>query len=185
MTLTPAFFARDPLGVAHDLIGVEILVDGVGGAIAETEAYRADDPASHSFRGPTLRNRAMFGEPGHAYVYLSYGMHWCLNFVCLPGSAVLIRALVPEHGLERMVERRGLEDRRRLCAGPGRLAQALGLDRSHDGLSLFAPPFALKEAGAVPTVARGPRIGITKAADWPWRFGLKDSPYLSKPFPKP
>ncbi|MBE7184308.1 MAG: DNA-3-methyladenine glycosylase [Methylobacterium mesophilicum] len=182
--MTAAFFARDPVTVAHDLIGVAFLVDGVGGTIAETEAYRGDDPAAHSFRGPTLRNRAMFGEPGHAYVYLSYGMHWCVNFVCLPGSAVLIRALVPEKGLERMVERRKLEDRRRLCAGPGRLAQALGLDRSHDGLSLFAPPFALAPRRVVPAVAVGPRIGITKAAEWPWRFGLKDSPFLSKPFPK-
>ena len=124
----------------------------------------------------------MFGPPAHVYIYRSYGIHWCLNFVCLPGSAVLIRALEPQSGLEAMSRRRGLEDPRRLCAGPGRLCQALGLDGSMDGLALERPPFSLSLDRAQGEIVAGRRIGITKAVDNPWRFGLAGSPYLSKRF---
>jgi DNA-3-methyladenine glycosylase len=186
--LPPAVFTLDAVSLARRLIGATLAVDGVGGRIVETEAYRRDDAASHSFRGETLRNRAMFGPIGHAYVYLSYGIHWCLNVVCdaaEPGSAVLIRALEPLWGLERMAGRRGLGDPRRLCAGPGRLAQALGLDLSHDGLDLSQPPFRLTEGDGPPVpLLVGARIGITKAAELPWRFGLAGSRHLSRPFAK-
>ncbi len=172
------------------LIGVTLLVDGVGGRIVETEAYDATDPASHSFRGRTERNAAMFGPPGRAYVYRSYGVHWCLNLVCGSegdGAAVLIRALQPTHGLEAMRARRGLQDERLLCAGPGRLAQALAIDRSLDHHPLDAPPFALlvpAPGSAAPALVAGPRIGISRAADVPWRFGEAGSRYLSRPFPQ-
>jgi DNA-3-methyladenine glycosylase len=179
------FFARSVHEVAPALIGCTLLVDGVGGRIVEAEAYDSEDPASHGFRGETARNRAMFGPPGHAYVYRSYGVHWCLNLVCgregVP-EAVLVRALEPSHGLERMRERRGLEDERLLCAGPGRLCQALGVDAAHDGLRLDAPPFALLATGEDVAVARGPRVGITRAAELPWRYGLAGSPFLSRRF---
>ena len=180
-------FNADSLALARALIGVTLLVDGVGGCIVETEAYDRDDPASHTHRGRTERNASMFGPPAHAYVYRSYGLHWCLNFVCREaghGAGVLIRAIEPLHGLHRMRERRGLEDPHLLCAGPGRVAQALGITRSLDGQALDQPPFDLRPSAALHQVASGPRIGITKAADVPWRFGLAGSRFLSRPFPR-
>lgn len=174
--------------VARRLIGVTVLIDGVGGRIVETEAYDSTEPAAHGFIGLRPHNAALFGPPGHAYVYRSYGIHWCLNFVCREvghGAGVLIRALEPTHGIDRMRERRGLEDLRLLCAGPGRVGQALGVDRGFDGMALDAPPFALLAPPADrPPLALevGPRIGITKAVELPWRFGEKGSRFLSKPF---
>lgn len=174
--------------VARRLVGVTLLVDGVGGRIVETEAYDSTEPAAHSFGGPRPRNAALFGPPGHAYVYRSYGLHWCLNFVCREaghGAGVLIRALEPTHGIARMRERRGLEIARLLCAGPGRVGQALGVDSSFNDMALDAPPFALlaRPNDHPPLeVEVGPRIGISKAIELPWRFGEKGSRYLSKPF---
>ena len=184
MTRLPReFFARSVDEVAPDLIGVTLLVDGVGGTIVEVEAYDQEDPAAHSFRGKTARNASMFGPPGHAYVYRSYGIHWCLNFVCEPeevASAVLVRALEPVRGLDEMRRRRGLEDERLLCAGPGRLCQALGITREHDGLPLDEAPFRLLPRTEEPEIATGPRIGITLAVDRPWRYVLAGSRYLSR-----
>jgi DNA-3-methyladenine glycosylase len=177
------FFARSVHEVAPDLLGVTLLVDGVGGAIVEVEAYDHEDPAAHGYRGRTARNASMFGPPGHAYVYRSYGIHWCLNFVCEEegsASAVLIRALEPTRGLEAMRERRRVEAPRLLCSGPGRLCQALGVTRDHDGLALDEPPFELLERSAEPEIARGPRIGITKAAEQPWRYVVAGSRFLSR-----
>jgi DNA-3-methyladenine glycosylase len=182
--LAPAFFARSVHEVAPRLIGATLLVDGVGGAIVEVEAYDREDPASHGFRGPTRRNRSMFGPPGTAYVYRSYGIHWCLNLVCEEeGSpaAVLVRAVEPGHGVDRMRARRGLNDPRLLCAGPGRVCQALGITGEHDGSPLDAPPFELRAAPAEVEVARGPRVGISRAADLPWRYGRAGSRFLSRP----
>ena len=177
------FFARPVTEVGRDLLGAMLCVEGVGGRVVETEAYDRDDPASHSFRGPTPRNAPMFGAPGHAYVYRSYGMHWCLNLVCLPGSAVLIRALEPVLGLALMRARRGVEAPGLLCAGPGRLTQALGVTLLHNGLPLDAPPFELGVGAGATEIAVGPRIGLTKGIATPWRFGLAGSPFLSRRFP--
>ncbi|NDV88594.1 DNA-3-methyladenine glycosylase [Aurantimonas aggregata] len=184
--LSPEFFRRDAVDVARDLLGTRLLVDGVGGVIVETEAYDHEDPASHSFRGPTARNAAMFGPPGRAYVYRSYGIHWCFNIVCgadQTGSAVLIRALEPLAGLAAMQERRRMEDPRLLCAGPGRLTQALAITADHDGLPLDAPPFRLERGPTPEAIVAGPRIGITQAADIPWRFGIAGSRFVSRRFP--
>jgi DNA-3-methyladenine glycosylase len=183
MSLGREFFARSVHEVAPDLIGVTLLVDGVGGPIVEVEAYDHEDPAAHGYGGRTERNASMFGPPGHAYVYRSYGIHWCLNFVCEQegsASAVLIRALEPSRGLDVMRKRRGVEDPHLLCAGPGRLCQALGLTRDHDGLRLDRPPFELLARTGEPAIAVGLRVGITKAAEQPWRYGLAESPFLSR-----
>ena len=179
------FLARSVHAVAPDLIGAWFGFDGVGGRIVEVEAYHHTDPAAHSFGGRTERNAVMFGPPGFAYVYRSYGIHWCVNFVCEPegsASAVLIRAIEPAAGLTRMRRRRGMQDIRQLCAGPGRLCEALGITRAQNGLALDAPPFELRRPSEPVEVAVGARIGITKAVDHPWRYGLKGSRFVSKPF---
>ena len=183
--LRRAFFDRSVHEVAPDLIGATLLVDGVGGIIVEVEAYHHTDPAAHSYRGPTPRNSVMFGPPGFTYVYRSYGIHWCVNFVCEKAgsaSAVLIRALEPTHGIPAMRRRRGLQDERSLCSGPGKLTEALGITKAHSGLALDAPPIALYARAAKLDVVTGVRIGITKAIDLPWRYGLRGSKFLSKPF---
>jgi DNA-3-methyladenine glycosylase len=177
---------RSPHDVAPELIGAQLYVDGVGGVIVEVEAYDHEDPAAHGFGNRrTERNASMFLGGGHAYVYRSYGVHWCLNFVCGDvgvAGAVLIRALKPTRNVFTMRERRGVDDIRRLCSGPGRLCQALGVTRDHDGLRLDEPPFVLVARPRPVEVVTGPRIGITKAAEKPWRYGLAGSRYVSKPF---
>jgi len=179
------FFARSVHAVAPELIGATLLFKGVGGVIVEVEAYHQSDPAAHSFNGRTARNAVMFGPPGYAYIYRSYGIHWCLNFVCEPAgiaSAVLIRALAPTADLAAMRRRRGVADERLLCSGPGRLCEALGITGADYGLALDAPPFEIFARREEVEVAVGPRIGITRAMEHPWRYGLKDSRFLSKPF---
>ncbi len=178
-------FTSSSEAAARMLIGWTLTVDGVGGRIVETEAYHYSDPASHSFSGPTPRNAVMFGPPGVIYVYRSYGIHWCMNLVCgdEPGSAVLLRAIEPTEGLDVMIARRGRDDPRLLCSGPGRLCQAMGVSIAQNGLKAFEPPFELTPGPAAGVVV-GPRIGITKAVDVPWRFGEAGSRFLSKPFPK-
>jgi len=183
--LKRSFFARSVHDVAPDLIGATLLVDGVGGIIVEVEAYHHTDPAAHSFRGPTRRNSVMFGPPGVAYVYRSYGIHWCVNFVCEKAgsaSAVLIRALQPTHGIPAMRRRRGLHDEQSLCSGPGKLTEALAITEKHNGLALDTSPIALHARANRPDIVAGVRIGITKAVELPWRYGLKGSKFLSKPF---
>ena len=183
--LKRSFFTRNVLEVAPDLIGATLLVDGVGGIIVEVEAYHQSEPAAHSFNGPTPRNLVMFGPPGFSYVYRSYGIHWCVNFVCEKegsASAVLIRALEPTHGIAAMRRRRGLHDERSLCSGPGKLCEALGITIAHSELPLNAPPYALHARVGKPEIVTGLRIGITKAVDLPWRYGLKGSRFLSRRF---
>lgn len=196
--LPPAFYARPVLEVARDLIGCTFLFDGVGGRVVEVEAYRADDPASHSYRGRTRRNAVMFGPPGHLYVYFTYGMHFCVNLVCQEegdGAAVLLRALEPTQGVEAMKERRGTDDSRLLCSGPARLAQALGIAREHDGLPAWQPPAIVlpravedglgpagraERAGREPSIVATPRVGISAATDMLWRFVDAESRLLSR-----
>jgi DNA-3-methyladenine glycosylase len=181
--LTPAFFNRSVHEVAPDLIGTTLLFNGVGGMIAEVEAYHQADPASHSYGGRTPRNVVMFGPAGHIYVYRSYGIHWCVNLVCEPegsAAAVLIRALIPTEGLPKMRRRRGLNDVHDLCSGPGKLCQALGITGEHGGLAISAAPFRLLARSEMVDIAAGVRIGITKAVDEPWRYGLRGSRFLSR-----
>jgi DNA-3-methyladenine glycosylase len=183
--LRRSFFNRSVHEVAPELIGATLLVDGIGGMIVEVEAYHHTDPAAHSYVGRTERNAVMFGPPGYAYVYRSYGIHWCLNFVCEEegsASAVLIRALEPAQGMAAMRRRRGWREKRALCSGPGKLCEALGVTHKHNGLPLDRTPFELRARGEIPDVVSGVRIGITKAADKPWRYGLKGSKFMSKPF---
>jgi DNA-3-methyladenine glycosylase len=182
--LAREFFGRSVHEVAPELIGATLLVDGIGGRLVEVEAYDPSDPASHGYGGRTARNAAMFGSPGQAYVYRSYGIHWCLNLVCDGegvASAVLVRALEPTHGLETMRERRGVEDERLLCAGPGRVCQALGVTRELDGRPLDEPPFELLARRSTPAVAATARIGITRAAELPWRYVEAQSRFISRP----
>jgi DNA-3-methyladenine glycosylase len=177
------FFAHSVHEVAPALVGATLLYDGAGGVIVEVEAYDHEDPAAHGYRGETARNASMFGPPGHAYVYRSYGIHWCLNFVCEAegvASAVLVRALEPTRGLEEMRSRRGLDELRLLCAGPGRLCQALGITRADDGRALDEPPFELLARVDEPELAVGTRIGITQAADRPWRYAIEGSRFVSR-----
>lgn len=190
MDAPPSFidFSQDAPAVARQLIGATFLADGVGGIIVETEAYDQTEPASHSYAGQTPRNRAMFGEPAHLYVYRSYGIHWCVNFTCREsghGAAVLIRAIEPTQGIAVMKARRHNENPRLLCAGPGRLCQALGITREMDGAALSSPRFSLSPAAGNVRIISGARIGISKATDLPWRFGLAGSAYLSRPFRNP
>jgi DNA-3-methyladenine glycosylase len=177
---------RSPHEVAPELIGAQLTVDGVGGIIVEVEAYDHEDPAGHGFRNRrTERNASMFLGGGHAYVYRSYGIHWCLNIVCEDegvAGAVLLRALEPTLGVEEMAARRGVSELRLLCSGPGRLTQALAVTREHDGLRIDRPPFELLPRTATPEIVTGPRIGITKAVDFPWRYGLAGSRFFSRPF---
>jgi DNA-3-methyladenine glycosylase len=182
--LRKSFFGRSVHEVAPDLIGATLLVDGVGGIIVEVEAYHHTDPAAHSYNGRTPRNAVMFGPPGYLYVYRSYGIHWCMNFVCEEegsASAVLLRAIEPTQGLAAMRRRRGLADERQLCSGPGKVCEALGITDRHNGLPLDKAPFELRARDRDYEIASGVRIGITKAADLPWRYGMKGSRFLSKP----
>lgn len=180
------FFAHSVHAVAPELIGATFLFKGVGGIIVEVEAYHHTEPAAHSYTGRTERTAVMFGPPGYAYVYRSYGIHWCVNFVCEAegsASAVLIRAIEPTEGIAAMRRRRGVKDVRQLCSGPGKLCEALGITGAHNGLMLDRPPFELWSRADKPEILSGPRIGITKAAELPWRYGLANSDFLSRRFP--
>ena len=184
--MTTLDFDAPSIEVARALIGASLFVSGVGGRIVETEAYDQSEAASHTFGGPTQRNAVMFGPSGRAYVYRSYGLHWCLNVVCMRarhGAGVLIRAIEPTRGIGAMRERRGLDDLRLLCSGPGRLCQALAVTHAMNGLRFDRPPFRLapRPEDAVVKVASGLRIGISKSRELPWRFVLAGSAFLSKP----
>ncbi len=182
------FFARSSLDVARDLIGCTFVCDGAGGRIVETEAYRQDDPPCHGYRGKTARNEVLFGPPGHLYVYFTYGMHFCSNVACEEdgvAAGVLLRALEPLVGVQRMIARRGIRDPRLLCSGPARLAQALGIGRGHNGLPVWEEPLAFlpREPGDVPAIVTTPRIGVGDDAK-PWRFVDGGSAYLSRRLPR-
>jgi len=181
-TALELFFERPATQVARALIGAEFFLQGTGGVIVETEAYASDDPASHSFKGQSVQNRAMYNSSGSVYVYRSYGIHWCLNFVCLPGSAVLLRAIEPKMGIALMMSRRNINNPLLLSSGPGRLCQALAVNGGLNGRSLMDTPFHLTLPKEPASLSVGTRIGISKAIDLPWRFGLKGSPFLSKRF---
>ena len=183
VSLAREFFSRSAHELGPELLGATLLVDGVGGVLVELEIYEQGDPASHSYRGRTERNASMFWPPGHAYVYRSYGVHWCLNIVCSPvgeASALLVRALEPTHGVERMIERRGVSDRRKLCSGPGKLCRALAVVGEHDGLALDDSPFRVVARKREPEITRSERIGIARARERPWRLCVAGSPYLSR-----
>jgi DNA-3-methyladenine glycosylase len=178
-----SFFDRDVDIVARELIGARFLVDGVGGVIVETESYDASDPASHSFGMRRAEWTAtMFGPPGHAHVYKVYGMHWCLNFVCRVASAVLIRAIEPQYGIEHMIKRRRTGKPQLLCSGPGRLCEALAITKAFDGASLLHAPVSLATRSKRPQIVTGTRIGLTKGREAERRYGLKDSAFLSQKF---
>jgi DNA-3-methyladenine glycosylase len=193
------FFERSVQDVARELIGCELRVGETAGVIVETEAYEESEPACHAYIGKTARNEVLFGPPGHAYVYFSYGIHSLLNFVTEPegcASAVLIRALEPTDGIELMRHRRGRRSRARvgatrftleqLCSGPGKLTEALAVDLSLNGADLGEPPFEISApsgAWSDVEVISGPRIGITKAAELPWRYCVRGSRFVSKPWP--
>ena len=187
LRLGPDFFVRSVHVVARDLVGCRLLFDGVGGTIVETESYERDDPACHAYVGLTDRTEPLFGPPGRAYVYLSYGIHSLLNAVAEPegeAAAVLIRALQPTDGLERMRARRGQRPDGELCSGPGKLTEALGIGLEQNGADLGRDPFLLlPPAGEPPPVVAGPRIGITKAVERPWRFCAAGSAFVSRPRP--
>ena len=183
--LTRSFFSRSVHKVAPDLIGARLLFGGCGGRIVEVEAYHHTDPAAHSYGGMTGRNAVMFGPPGFVYVYRSYGIHWCVNLVCEAegsASALLIRAIEPTDGLAAMRRRRRRSEVRALCSGPGKLCEALGITRAHNGLPIDRAPFELRARDGDAAIVRGPRIGISKAVEKPWRYGLQGSQFLSKPF---
>ena len=187
--LGPGFYARSVHEVARELIGCTLAVNGAAGVIVETEAYDATDPACHAYVGRTPRNEVLFGPPGRAYVYLSYGIHSLLNAVAEPegeAAAVLIRALEPTEGVELMRERRGVEETSQLCSGPGKLTQALGVGLELNGADLTALPFdLLPSAGEWDAieVVTSTRIGITKAAERPWRYCAAANPFVSRPWP--
>jgi DNA-3-methyladenine glycosylase len=183
------FFDRSVHDVARDLVGCSLSFAGVGGVIVETESYERDDPACHAFAGLTARTAPLFGPPGCAYVYRSYGIPACLNFVCEPegaAAAVLIRALEPRWGVDRMRRRRGRDPARELCSGPGKLTEALGIGLELNRAPLFEAPFELRSregAWAEVRVRACARIGISRATELPWRFCAADSDYLSRPVP--
>jgi DNA-3-methyladenine glycosylase len=187
VALDEAFFVRSVSQVAPDLLGCTIEVGDLAGEIVEVERYQQDDPASHSFRGPTPRAAVMFGPPGRLYVYRSYGLHWCANVVCEPegsGAAVLLRAVAPTRGVDVMHRRRGTDDPHKLCSGPGRLCEAFGIDGAMNGVALGAGPVRIVAGDPVAEIAVGPRVGISVATDKPWRFGVAGSRHLSRAFPR-